>query len=175
MKKGFAIGLCLLLMLVFSGAACASGMTITDGSALLEELDQFPFFAETGETAVNVRAEMDAKAKRVGRLERGEELTVVYADLNEKGEMWYAVELKDGTKGFVRSDLLVKSQEMTAMRAAYQPTAEQAEMEYIGNRKSKKFHKTSCRTLPKENNRTYFSSREEAISGGYDPCGNCKP
>jgi len=175
MKKMLAALMCLLLLAVFSAAACASGLTIEDGSALLEELDQFPFFAETGETAVNVRAQMDAKAKKVGRLERGEELTVVYADLDEKGEMWYAVELQDGTSGFVRSDLLVKSREMDVMRAAYQPTEEQAEMSYIGNRKSKKFHETSCRTLPKENNRTYFSSREEAVSAGYNPCGNCHP
>ena len=108
MKKLLAVWL--VLMFVFAGAACASGLTIEDGSSLLEELSQFPFSAQTDETAVNVRAQTDAKSKKVGRLERGEELTVIYADLNEKGEMWYAVELEDGTKGFVRSDLLVKSQ-----------------------------------------------------------------
>jgi len=175
MKRLLAVFLCLLGLLVFSCAACALDLTIEDGSALLEELDQFPFAAETGETAVNVRAEMSVKAKKIGQLARGEVLTVVYADLNDKGEMWYAVELSDGTKGFIRSDLLVKSEEMTAIREAYQPTAEEAEMEYIGNRKSKKFHFVSCRTLPKENNRTYFSSREEAVSEGYTPCGNCNP
>ena len=175
MTKRFSVWLCLLIMLSFCAVACASGLTITDGSALLEELSQFPFAAETGEAAVNVRAQMDAKAKKVGRLERGEKLTVTSADLNEKGEMWYAVILADGTEGFIRSDLLVKSEEMAVMRAAYQPTAEQSEMEYIGNRKSKKFHVTSCRTLPKESNRTYFSSREDAVNAGYDPCGNCHP
>lgn len=175
MKRIGSILICLLLMFILSGAACASGLTIEDGSALLEELDQFPFLAETGETAVNVRSGMDAKSAKVGKLMRGEKLTVIYADLNAKGEMWYAVELEDGTDGFIRSDLLVKSEEMSVMRAAYQPTAEQAEMEYIGNRKSKKFHLDSCRTLPKESNRTYFSSREEAIHAGYDPCGNCSP
>ena len=175
MRKGFVVFLCLLEMIAFSCAAYASELTIMDGSVLLEELDQFPFLAQTGETAVNVRAEMDAKSEKVGRLERGENLTVTYADLNERGEMWYAVELENGTKGFVRSDLLVKSEAMAAMRAANQPTDEEAAMEYIGNRKSKKFHMTSCRTLPKENNRTYFSSRDEAIDKGYDPCGNCRP
>jgi len=175
MKRLLAVFLCALLISVFCGAACASGLTIEDGSALLEELDQFPFTAETGEAAVNVRKEMDAKSEKVGRLVRGEKLTTVYADLNAKGEMWYAVELADGTKGFIRSDLLVKSEEMAVMRAANQPTDEEAAMEYIGNRKSKKFHVTTCRTLPKENNRTYFSSREEAVNEGYAPCGNCKP
>ena len=174
MKRLLIVFLC-LIMLCFSGSACASGLTIEDGTALLEEHSQFPFVAETGETAVNVRAEMNAKASKVGQLARGETLTVLYADLNDKGEMWYAVELVDGTEGFIRSDLLIKTEEMTAMRAANQPTAEQAEMEYIGNRRSKKFHLTSCRTLPKENNRTYFSSREEAVNEGYAPCGNCNP
>ena len=175
MRKGFVVFLCLLGMIAFSCAASASELTIMDGSVLREELDQFPFLAQTGETAVNVRAEMDAKSRKVGRLERGQNLTVIYADLNKSNEMWYAVELEDGTKGFVRSDLLVKSETMDSMRAANQPTDEEAAMEYIGNRKSKKFHVTSCRTLPKENNRTYFSSRDEAIAGGYEPCGNCKP
>jgi len=172
MKKLFTVFLCLMLLLGISAAALASGLTITDGSALLEEMEQFPFAAETGELAVNVRADADAKAAKVGRLERGQQLTVDAASVNEKGEVWYAVTLSDGTEGFVRSDLLVKAEEMETMRAAHElPEAQ----EYIGNKKSKKFHFPTCRTLPKESNRVYFSSREEAVEKGYDPCGNCKP
>ena len=47
--------------------------------------------------------------------------------------------------------------------------------EYIGNKNSKKFHLPTCKNLPAEKNRVYLSSREEAIDGGYDPCGNCDP
>ena len=47
--------------------------------------------------------------------------------------------------------------------------------EYIGNKNSKKFHLPSCKNLPAEKNRVYLSSRQEAIDGGYDPCGNCDP
>lgn len=47
--------------------------------------------------------------------------------------------------------------------------------EYIGNVNSYKFHVPSCRTLPKEKNRIYFSSRDEAINSGYVPCKNCNP
>jgi competence protein ComEC len=47
--------------------------------------------------------------------------------------------------------------------------------EYIGNRNTKKFHKTTCRTLPAEHNQVYLISKDVAISEGYDPCGNCKP
>lgn len=46
---------------------------------------------------------------------------------------------------------------------------------YIGNVNSHKFHKSICKTLPKEENRIYFNSREEAIDEGFDPCGNCDP
>lgn len=46
---------------------------------------------------------------------------------------------------------------------------------YVGNVNSKKFHLPTCRTLPKEKNRTYFATRQEATDAGYSPCGNCKP
>lgn len=46
---------------------------------------------------------------------------------------------------------------------------------YIGNTNTGKFHRPSCHTLPKEKNRIYFDSRDEAISSGYDPCKNCDP
>ena len=174
MKKTLAVFLC-LMMLCVCGMAHAAGLTITDGTDLLEEAEQFPFQAETGEAAVNVRADAHTKAKKVGRLERGEQLTVTDATVNDKGEVWYAVMLSDGSEGFIRSDLLVKAEEMAVMRAAYQAPETEAEQEYIGNRKSKKFHYPSCRTLPKENNRTYFSTRDEAVEQGYDPCGNCHP
>ena len=47
--------------------------------------------------------------------------------------------------------------------------------QYIGNKNTKKFHRSSCSTLPKEENRVYFSERNEAVSGGYSPCKNCNP
>ena len=46
---------------------------------------------------------------------------------------------------------------------------------YIGNKNTGKFHYQSCSTLPKEKNRIYFNSREEAVNYGYDPCGRCHP
>lgn len=46
---------------------------------------------------------------------------------------------------------------------------------YIGNKNTKKFHRPDCRTLPAEKNQVPLSSREEAISMGYEPCGNCLP
>lgn len=46
---------------------------------------------------------------------------------------------------------------------------------YIGNRNSLIFHRDHCVSLPKESNRVYFETREEALSAGYSPCHNCKP
>lgn len=46
---------------------------------------------------------------------------------------------------------------------------------YIGNKNTKKFHETTCWTLPKEENRVYFNNREDAIAENYNPCGNCNP
>lgn len=46
---------------------------------------------------------------------------------------------------------------------------------YIGNKTSMKFHLPTCRSLPNEVNRVYFSSRYEAASAGYEPCKICKP
>ena len=49
------------------------------------------------------------------------------------------------------------------------------EHDYVGNKNTKKFHKISCWTLPKEENRIYFDEREDAIEEKFKPCGNCKP
>lgn len=46
---------------------------------------------------------------------------------------------------------------------------------YIGNKNSKKFHATSCNSLPKEKNRVYFNGRQAAVDSGYTPCGKCHP
>lgn len=46
---------------------------------------------------------------------------------------------------------------------------------YIGNKNSKKFHISSCNTLPAEKNRIYFSSRDKAVDSGFSPCSNCRP
>lgn len=46
---------------------------------------------------------------------------------------------------------------------------------YIGNLNSKVFHKETCSGLPQEQNQTFFSNRQEAISQGYTACGRCEP
>ena len=51
--------------------------------------------------------------------------------------------------------------------------AETTAVTYIGNKNSKKFHADTCGSLPKEENRVYFDSYDEAIEEGYTPCSSC--
>ena len=48
---------------------------------------------------------------------------------------------------------------------------------YIGNRRSKKFHRASCSSVRdmNEGNKVGFDSRSEAIDAGYEPCKRCHP
>lgn len=57
-----------------------------------------------------------------------------------------------------------------------EPVIEIKEYQYIGNINNGKLHRISCHTLPKESNRKYFYTKEEAAAAGYtDACKNCKP
>lgn len=61
-----------------------------------------------------------------------------------------------------------------ATPSATQPLQTQPQGQtYIGNKNSKKLHIPSCSSLPKEENRVYFDSYDEAIAEGYVPCSKC--
>ena len=44
---------------------------------------------------------------------------------------------------------------------------------YIGNKNSKTLHTPHCDNLPKEANRVYFDSYDDAIKAGFSPCRSC--
>lgn len=49
---------------------------------------------------------------------------------------------------------------------------------YVLNKNTKKFHYPTCSSVDrmKESNKEYYTgNREDLISRGYDPCGNCHP
>ena len=50
-------------------------------------------------------------------------------------------------------------------------------LDYLANTKSGKFHYTDCRTIkhPDVLHFVHYSSRDEAIADGYEPCGVCEP
>lgn len=60
----------------------------------------------------------------------------------------------------------------TALETDSQETAEEA---YILNTKTKKFHKPTCNSLPAENGKASYESREDIIAQGYEPCKICNP
>ena len=49
--------------------------------------------------------------------------------------------------------------------------------DYLANTKSGKFHYADCRTIkhPDAPHFVPYSSRDEAIADGYEPCGVCEP
>ena len=48
---------------------------------------------------------------------------------------------------------------------------------YVGNLETGKFHAPGCGDVDKmdPSNKVFFSSRDEAASSGYSPCGHCNP
>ncbi|MDD3852638.1 MAG: MBL fold metallo-hydrolase [Syntrophomonadaceae bacterium] len=71
-------------------------------------------------------------------------------------------------------DLSISTVE-TSIKAINSSTPLSSPGGYIGNKNSKIFHLPGCKSLPKPQNQVIINSREEAISQGYSPCGNCKP
>ncbi len=53
----------------------------------------------------------------------------------------------------------------------------QTQGEYTASGRSDKFHLSSCPSAARisDENRVWFSTRDDAISAGYSPCGRCKP
>lgn len=49
---------------------------------------------------------------------------------------------------------------------------------YIANKNTKKFHYPYCHSVDQmkdKNKKSLYCTRDEAISQGYSPCGNCNP
>jgi len=57
------------------------------------------------------------------------------------------------------------------------PGGSLANAAYVGNANTRKFHKPSCSSVTQmsASHRVALSSRAQAISQGYAPCGNCRP
>lgn len=76
----------------------------------------------------------------------------------------------DGANYTVSSEHYATDAELNPTDPAASSTAQQA---YIGNVNSKKFHLPTCPNLPAEKNQILFSSYDEAINAGYEPCSTC--
>ena len=76
----------------------------------------------------------------------------------------------DGSNYTVSSEHYATDAELNPTDPAASSTAQQA---YIGNVNSKKFHLPTCPNLPAEKNQILFSSYDEAVAAGYEPCATC--
>ena len=163
-----------VLIIDLNGVRYAFGSDTALDGAITYRCDGtlIPYAATTGETAVNIRKSASAASDKVGRLARGELLTVLDSVTGEDGALWHSVRLADGTSGYVRSDLVLPAPgEESAATAA--PSDDGAQ--YIGNKNTKVFHRPTCYTLPLPKNRVYFDSRSDAVSKGFRACQNCNP
>lgn len=61
------------------------------------------------------------------------------------------------------------------VEGSVESSSETSEEKYIGNKNSNIFHKPTCSSLPKESNRVYFTSKDEAINAGHRGCKRCNP
>lgn len=87
-------------------------------------------------------------------------------------------------KACAAEDIFLSGEALSNRRSAEKAKAQAQQEEaqqgmqdgiYIGNINSYKFHKSNCRSLPKEENRIYFDNRTEALDAGFAPCANCDP
>ena len=76
----------------------------------------------------------------------------------------------DGQNYTVGTEHFAADSALNPTDPAASSTAQQA---YIGNVNSKKFHLPTCPNLPAEKNQILFSSYDEAIAAGYEPCATC--
>ena len=94
-------------------------------------------------------------------LQAGDTLTVTAVTPIDDTTFWYAIQFPNGTTGYIRSEDIISDM---AQEAAY-----------IGNAKTKVFHRPACINLPAEKNSVELKSRDEAVKKGFKPCGNCNP
>ncbi|MEN6328120.1 MAG: MBL fold metallo-hydrolase [Syntrophomonas sp.] len=74
------------------------------------------------------------------------------------------------------SHINIKSERGKKLNSEVKSVSDSGESSYyIGNKKTMKFHKPSCQSLPEKQNQVIFGKRDEAISQGYVPCKACKP
>jgi hypothetical protein len=73
--------------------------------------------------------------------------------------------------------LLILTGGGTALAAAGAPDSQTAPAPYIGNKGSRKIHRSSCVWGQKVSpgKRIYFTSYDEAKAAGYVPCHTCRP
>ena len=100
----------------------------------------------------------------------------VLSRINDLGATLYRTDLQGNI--IIKSDgekITFNTEGVSATEEHSEDQGLAGEASYIGNLNSHKFHRPTCGTLPQEQNRIYFNSRETAVAQGYSPCGRCHP
>lgn len=142
------------------------------------------FVTFTTEELFSLKSDISELEDRIQQLEvKNEEINSSYNQLQERLELNESLiqSLNDTVYKFdsLLSEIVSQPIESES-EIIEEPVEEYVEQEpiteqYIGNANSYKFHRTTCSYLPAEYNRIYFSSREEAIAAGMEPCKRCNP
>ena len=140
-------------------------------------------YGKTGVVDVPIHTEPGTRAPIIAYIEAFATPLALEQTLEANGDTWYRVTYQDDS-GYVLGKLVdpIDQFEYAERLAAFTPPtsslppqASSDSSRYIGNTKSKKFHKPTCKTLPDPQNQTAFTTRDAAVMAGFTPCGNCKP
>jgi competence protein ComEC len=87
----------------------------------------------------------------------------------------YATVFRTDTNGTIVFQTDGKTLKITPSSQQIPETPLLAVYPYVGNEKTKVFHRSTCTSLPDEKNRVYFSWAIQALLAGYRPCKHCRP
>lgn len=102
-------------------------------------------------------------------------ITIDYSTGNSSGPEFTGSETGSGKQGNQGNQETVQPTPTAAAQPVQSPASTTAA--YIGNSNTMKFHRADCSSVGQMNdsNKVPFSSREEAINAGYEPCKRCNP
>lgn len=85
---------------------------------------------------------------------------------------------KEITWNFQKSEANLENNDTVDIESDSSDFASTITYDYVANKNSKAFHYLDCASINKmkESNKEYITgTRNDAISMGYEPCGNCNP
>lgn len=87
------------------------------------------------------------------------------------------VACSDAPDEYVVSEPVAQGQALFEKEPAEEISEPIEESNYIGNINSMKFHEKDCSSVEamKDENKMYFTSRQESIDKGFEPCQRCNP
>ena len=162
----------LIAALCLTAAFAMADTYSDDGSAIYYDT---PYTGKTTESNVALRASAYARGQIIDTLRKGVRLTVTGAKYASDGTLWYQAETTSRKSGWVAADQVTFEETASQGGGLLDSLFGTGYASYIGNVNTHVFHLPGCRVLPKRENQTGFSSRQQALAEGYRPCGICKP